>query len=244
MDTYGGTTTCRPLLTRRLGAAASSQDRSLFGSNRASLVEAVMSHWVLVPEGRLDFEWLRRLSVVADAQVSSAPPFGAVFGIVPTKDAAVTHVVDHLRRLRTRIAALVDGDPAGDGYVRNLLHLTMPPDRVLQWQPGAEIEDVVVWIVEGGGGAALSAAVTELAPWVSVSTVEELRAALKSKCRPGGIKDDLLAHEALATVIAAHQGCRDRTTALCDALVAAVQQTPHLMLQPGTSGATVRVNLC
>jgi putative ATP-dependent endonuclease of the OLD family len=246
MDSVGGATSCRPLVESALSPDASSKDRALFVTNRGALVEALMSAWVLVPEGRLDFEWLRRLSFVADAQASDAPPFGAVFGILPTKDAAIEHTVEQVKRLRRRVAAVVDGDQAGDGYASRLLSLRPDarPDVVIQWSQVVDIEDVVLWVLEGGGTEAVDAVVADLSRWVPMSSSADLRSALHRTHKDGGLKDDLLAHEALTAVIAESLGCLKRAVDVLNACVSIVQAREHPLTQQSGTASLVRVRLC
>ena len=53
-----GTLTSVPLLTSTLPAATPNSVRKLFQVNRCETIEAVMHDFVLIPEGRTDYEWL------------------------------------------------------------------------------------------------------------------------------------------------------------------------------------------
>ena len=57
-----GTLTAKPLLARPLGQDAINAIRRLYQINRVETATAVMSEFVLVPEGKLDFDWLSLLT--------------------------------------------------------------------------------------------------------------------------------------------------------------------------------------
>src|SRR5690606_11454040 len=61
-----GVLEARPLLAQPLGQDATNAMRKLFQINRVETATAVMSEFVLVPEGRFDFDWLTLLQRVAD----------------------------------------------------------------------------------------------------------------------------------------------------------------------------------
>lgn len=135
----------------------------LYTDQRTRLVEALMFPRVLVPEGRIDFEWLRLLLDVAETgnrtlhgEQSSVPPFGSVVGVVPTRDSAVRVTFERLRTLHDHVGVLVDGDDAGNGYVTELLASSPTPRCVMQWPVDWEIEDAVRWTLEADALVLLS----------------------------------------------------------------------------------------
>ena len=54
-------------------------------------------------------------------------PFGTVFGIAPTHDGCVLDTVEKIKDIRSGVVVLVDGDTAGDEYVKTLLKATESP---------------------------------------------------------------------------------------------------------------------
>jgi putative ATP-dependent endonuclease of OLD family len=219
-----------PFLAQPLKTSASNNERKLFIQNRSRVVSALMLPFVLVPEGRFDAEWLCRFAEVADSQMTNTTPFSAVFGIVPTENASVVFTASKLVPLRSRLMALVDGDSAGDGYVTNLLANTPPPRAIFQLPAGWTIEDVVRWILEPGGAAVLANLKTELTGF-SFSTLDELNVLLKTvndqKSKTAGLKEDVLAHEAIIGILDLDPSCRARVVEFCEALVCAATGASH-----------------
>ena len=82
-----GKKTVSPLLGGKVPPTAKNGIRKLFQDFREDFIEALMYRVVLVPEGRMDVEWLRAFSRCASARtddsddVASLPPFATVFGI-------------------------------------------------------------------------------------------------------------------------------------------------------------------
>jgi hypothetical protein len=145
-----------------LPPTATQTARKLFHNERTRVIEALMHHRVLIPEGRGDREWLRLLCDLAetgDAAFGVPPadnaPFGAVVGVVPTPDSAVAETFRLLGHLRGGFIALVDGDAAGKTKVMELVAMASPPEIILQWQDGWEIEDAIAWILAADAPAAM-----------------------------------------------------------------------------------------
>ena len=110
----GGILTSTPLLEGPLPATASQSARKLVQEDRARVVAALMHHRILVPEGRTEYEWLRIFADVVEtspAEFGASPrevaPFGAVIGVVPTHNSAVSETCERLGRLRDGVIALV-----------------------------------------------------------------------------------------------------------------------------------------
>ena len=219
LDCRSAGTTSTPLLSRPLDASASNATRKLCHDDRPRVIEALMQHCVLIPEGRSEHEWFRLLVDVLetgeqalDIGASDTPPFGTVVGVIPTHDSAVAETFDTLRRLRSGLVPLLDGDGAGNTTVDRLCAAEQSPDLVLQWREGWAIEDAVVWILKGAESEALS----ELQERIErkFSSVDEFLKLLKIQTGPGRLKSDYLAYEEVARVIGRHTGCRDRAVKL------------------------------
>lgn len=212
-----------PFIARPLDAAASNAMRKLCHDDRPRVIEALMHHRVLVPEGRSEYEWLRLLSDVLETgdhalepSGSGAPSFGTVVGVVPTHDSAVEETFCTLQRLRGGLVLLVDGDGAGDAKINQLQALETPPELILQWRSEWAIEDAIGWILSGGAGETLE----ELRGRIDreFATVDDLIALFKIKTGAGRLKTDYLAYENVVAVIGNHTGCRKRAEALLEAL--------------------------
>jgi DNA primase len=111
---------------------------------------------------------------------------------------------------------LVDGDTAGDEYVKTLLKATKPPEHIVQWPSGAEIEDVVGWVL-GNEQSLVQAIQTEMP--TAPATVPEIVAWLKKPTKEQGAKTDLLAYEAVASGILMSAKAKSRARNLLGAFV-------------------------
>ena len=144
-----------PMLPAPLDGNATNARRKLFGDDRARLVEALMHHRVLIPEGRSEYEWFRLLSdvletgdIALDAADADTPAFGTVIGVVPTHDGAVAEVYDALRTLRRGLVPFVDGDDAGVSKIDQVHGCNPMPDLILRWRDGWTMEDAIGWILK------------------------------------------------------------------------------------------------
>jgi putative ATP-dependent endonuclease of OLD family len=151
IDRAGGKLKATPMLAEGLTPAATSVQRKLYLDDRARIVDALMHHRVLVPEGRGDHEWLRLLSDVVEtgehafgAPPDDVAPFGAVVGIVPTHSSQVQSTYEELRRLHRGVVPLVDGDGEGQTKLAGLLKSNPAPATILTWRAGWEIEDAIM----------------------------------------------------------------------------------------------------
>jgi len=217
-----GVLSTMPLLDAALPVATPNGVRKLFQLNRVDTIAALMHDAVLVPEGRIDFEWLKLLVRAVDLSQDWTPAgecrFGAYIGLIPTHDAAVEATVTALQRLHPRIATLVDGDSDGQGYAARLANLTPGPAVIVRWPDGWMIEDVVGWILNADAEAALQALAKVIAP--AAASILELVARMKSEDRAeGGLKQDQVTYEALADVLGELEPCCRRARGLLNALV-------------------------
>lgn len=200
----------------------------LYTDHRARLVEALMFPRVLIPEGRIDFEWLRLLLDVAETgertlhdHQSPVPPFGSIVGVIPTRDSAVQITFKRLRALHDHVGVLVDGDAAGKSYVSDLIACNPMPCCVIQWPNDWTIEDAVCWTLE--------ADVTNLLSEINVRlnrefhSLDELVMALKNtNGQTGGLKSHYMAHEDIAGAMRKSHLCVQRVEKLLETLTRAM----------------------
>ena len=176
---------------------------------------------VNIPEGLYDHDWLRLLLRAVDLGEDWSPNtecrFGSQMGIVPTHDAAVEVTARELGRLHPRVVALVDGDGPGKTYAETLDVAETPPSVILRWPDDWMIEDVIGWVLDADGAAALA----EIQPIIAPAPIDiaDLVARLKSKDRSAnGHKGDHLVYEAVATAIGVRQNCRARARMVLNAI--------------------------
>lgn len=217
----------------------------LYTDHRVRLVEALMFPRVLIPEGRIDFEWLRLLLDVAETgertlayNQSFIPPFGSLVGVVPTRDSAVKVTFDRLRNLHDHVGVLVDGDSAGDSYVTEILACNPKPCCVIQWPTGWTIEDAVRWTIDADSGL-LSEINIRLDR--QFASLDDLVDALKNTSgQAGGLKSHYMAHEDIAGVMRKSAPCVRRAELLLEALTRAMlgqlDGFQHLELDQTRSG--------
>lgn len=199
-----------PFLEAPLPREAQAWERKFFQLSRVEVMSSLMYPHVLVPEGRADYFILRtvlRAVVMGDgwnAEMEHA--FGLDIGIVPTEDAKVAEIYSKLSRLHGAVCCLVDGDAAGAGYIKTLNGMKFPPRVIIQWDTGAEIEDVVGWMLEvvDQNGMAELARITE----PPVEDVAGVVGYLKTK------KMDIVAYELVADVISRQGTCLERAKEL------------------------------
>ncbi len=215
-----GVLTSVPLLTATLPVATPNSVRKLFQVNRIETIAAVMHEFILVPEGRTDYEWLGLLVRAVDLHQTWAAAdecrFDSFIGVISTHDGAVVRTVVAMTSLHPRVLAMVDGDAEGVGYAADLVAAGAPNSGVIfRWADGQMLEDVVGWIVDADADACLAAIVLDPPP----ATVTELVARLKSEVRAAhGLKKDTSSYELIAGAIGATEACCARARSLLNAI--------------------------
>lgn len=214
---HDGVLSAEPFLETPLPAAAQNWQRKFFQHSRVDVLGALMQPYLLVPEGRADFQLLR--SILKPLMMTSgwvdtmSRPFGIEVGVVPTEDAKVVETHQLMARLHRHVSCLVDGDGEGLLYVARLKAAPTPPAAVIRWNDGAMIEDAVGWILSADEAAAI-VKLTELSQ-VPPTTAADVVAYLKAK------KMDIIAYELVAEAIATTPGCRARAADLLSGLACA-----------------------
>lgn len=221
-----------PLLKNTLPSSSRNGVRKLFQESRQPFIEALMHRFVLVPEGRMDAEWFKLLSLIAitDQELGSCAepvPFGTVFGIVPTHDACVVETIERIGDIRSGVVALVDGDGAGDGYLKSLLKAPRPPEHVVHWPVGWEIEDVIGWVL--GGEENLVPLIQAEMP-AAPPTIAEIVTWIKTRPNEKGAKADILAYEAITAALLTSSSAKSRVRSLLATLVDLTSEKPSSQL--------------
>lgn len=229
-----------PMLKVPLPASAKNGIRKLFQENLQAFVEALMHRFVLVPEGRTDAEWLKLLASCADSGqdlelCGNSPLFRTMFGIVPTHDACVVDTVQKIKDIRGDVIALVDGDKAGDDYLKALVGTSQPPENIVQWPAGLAMEDVVGWIL--GKDQKLVKAIQADVP-SAPGLVPDIVAWLKKSSSEKGAKTDFLVHEAIGAAVAVSEEAKPRVCSLIEAFVELTSGKPTSKLVSADSGRT------
>lgn len=216
-----------PRLTNPLKPDDPNAIRKLMRDYRLDLVDAIMHNKCLIPEGRIDFEWLTlliRIAEISSTKVHSEDesPFSSLVGIVKTHDSAVVETYKRIKKIKNNVIPILDGDKAGDQYIKSLLKCEHPPERIIQWPENWIIEDIIGWIIEGDNRAlskinALNHIESDL---ISVSDLVDR---LKTPDRAiGGLKNNYLSYDDIASEISELSGCVDRTLKLLSSLLSAI----------------------
>ena len=219
---HDGELDVRPLLAQPLRQDAINAVRKLYQINRVETATAMMSEFILVPEGRFDFDWLRLLLRVAELDRESEEPclFGVRIGVVPTSDAKVRETCEALSKAHPKIVALVDGDADGARYADLLDEAGAGANKVLLWPVGWTIEDTIGWIIEANDTGVMALLNQDLDP--APGDRATLIARLKSVDRTQhGLKGDGVVYEIIANALSERPQCRARTRALLHALAQA-----------------------
>jgi hypothetical protein len=228
-----GSLTAKRLLQRPLGQEATNAIRKLFQINRTETAAAMMSECILVPEGKLDFDWLTVLTRVVELDRESEEPclFGVRVGLIPTTDVRMRETCEALSKAHPHIVALVDGDGDGALYAANLRDPAAGVEKVLCWPDQWTIEDVIGWIVGADETPVMARLNRDLA--VAPGTLAAMVAALKSLDRgQNRLKGDLVAYEIIANALSDHPHCIQRARTVLNAIaqVCAGEATPHFVV--------------
>lgn len=238
-----GVLTGKPMLEKSLGQQATNAVRKLFQINRIDTAAAMMSEFVLVPEGRFDFDWLNLLMRVVDLGPESAEPchFGIRVGVIPTSDAKVKETCETLARAHPWVCALVDGDAEGAGYTQDLSSAPVHVRRVLRWPNGWTIEDVVGWIIAVDEAAVMARLNVDLAvaPGDSATLVARLRC--DDRYVAEHLKGDLVAYEIVANALAERALCVGRARLVLHAIAQACAGTPTPHFEAAAAGDALRM---
>ena len=208
------------LLTPTLTANTPNSVRKLFQVNRIETIAALMHEFVLVPEGRTDYEWIRLLVRAVDLHQSWAAVdecrFDAFVGVIPTHDGAVLRTVDAMAPLHPRVVAIVDGDAEGRGYAAALSAAGSPNSGVIiRWASGQMLEDTIGWIIEADATACLAAIQIDSPPATSADLVTRMKSENRNE---GGFKKDTSSYESIAAAIGANEACCARARSLLNAI--------------------------
>jgi energy-coupling factor transporter ATP-binding protein EcfA2 len=237
-----GTLTAKPMLERPLEQEATNTMRKLFQINRIETANAMMSEYVLVPEGKFDFDWLTVLmrAVELDQRSAEICLFGVRIGLIPTNEARMKETCEALSKAHPYVSALVDGDSDGDRYSNDLRNPNVGVRKVLRWPDGWTIEDVVGWILEVDEAEVVRRINRDLA--VAPRDRATLVARLKSEDRSRyGLKGDLVAYEIVANALAVRPLCVDRARTVLHAMAQACAGEPTHLFEEVEAGPVPRL---
>jgi putative ATP-dependent endonuclease of the OLD family len=226
-----GQVRAEPFFSNQLDANARSWERKFFYTNRIEVLEALMQPCVLVPEGRSEHRLitilLRSLTVRRGWSTARNRPFPLEVGLLPTEDANVIEISKRMSRLHPRVGCLVDGDAAGIEYVRHLMLARPAPRFIVRWNDGAELEDVLGWLIHADSSA------VEQIEGQHGKTIDETIARLKAN------KNDPILYESFSEAISGNEACSIRAAELFDGLADACRGTPSHLFAIDANGVFV-----
>lgn len=142
----GGNIHANPLRTEPIRAISSNSVRKLYVIQRPAFYEALMGSAILVPEGAYDYEWLSLWQRAAQASPESSSTLRPVT-IIPTFD-SIVETYQEVARIRPDAVPIIDGDEAGDSYIKQLLSDEPRPQTLIQLGQNAAVECLSAWILE------------------------------------------------------------------------------------------------
>lgn len=124
----------------------------LYTLHRAAICEALMHQTIIVPEGPTEYHWLRalfrlRLSIEGWDKACGTDADKQAIGLIPTPDSHVVTIYERFQPLLPKVVPLVDGDAAGDGYVKSLIKLTAAPLMIIQLAKDCCLESLLAWLL-------------------------------------------------------------------------------------------------
>jgi len=123
----------------------------LFTIYRAEICNALMNRIVLIPEGITEFMWfnsLLRSCVTAEGwKESDDKKTPQTIAIMPTQNSHVVTTYDYFQTYVEHLAPIVDGDDAGNEYVKSLKKASKTPKIIFQLPDDWSVENLIAWIV-------------------------------------------------------------------------------------------------
>ncbi len=185
----------------------------LFTLHRSDVCEALMHPLVVVPEGSVDFRWLRLLQrTCSAAAIAETAPLPRI-GVLPTQDAQVVATYRKFWPSGPSFLPLVDGDTDGCRYRDELLALEHPPEHILQLANGADFETLIAWILSPEGDSDWRA-LDELLGGLAEQSVNALAVTLRTQKTRWDLQEEL------ALMIAANPSSAKRAAAFLRSLAA------------------------
>lgn len=218
LENKAGVLIARPLMPSPLDADDTNAVRQLIQWQRSDAINALMHDRLLIPEGKTDCNWIKKLCAGLEVHQDKDPGqghlFSALIGVFPTSNAHVLQVSEVMSKAHSSVFCLVDGDQAGKDYIANLKALSQPPIRALKWPEDWTIEDVI--------GSLLKADESVFLPQIKLlsgdNTLVDIDAFIVQILKGGG-KGDYLLHEQIVQLLFTSQSGINAVSALISALI-------------------------
>lgn len=240
LSNVNGELNALPLIDKPLDQFASNGIRKLLFDNRLQVVEAVMCSRILIPEGRIDYEFLRLLSEAMDkSEVSEIGgdfsteitpySFASVVGIIPTHNSQIKETYDVLSNVHACCSVLVDGDKPGDKYIAEIMSMVTPPKIIIQWPFGWFIEDVILWVLTENTDNIFDK--LKSIDGVLSSTLDEFKFEIKKErgiSSGVALKGNYMFYEALVSLICSNEPCLKNARKLMNSMVEVLYEGKYI----------------
>ncbi|MDV4169687.1 ATP-dependent nuclease [Rhodovulum sp. FJ3] len=240
VDNKDGQMSVSPL-SKTAPAGPSNHKQHLFFAWRQKLIAALMHQRVLIPEGISDVAWLETLQTALELRQSWNSPedeqskFATFVGVVPTDDAKISETHEVVKRVHHHCAILVDGDPAGRGYLTELNAADPSPSVAIIWPTGWKIEHVVTWVAEAN--------IAQVLPQLAEANASEIRDAAELSAFLESRKSYAPTQEITSAILMGEAACRKRAAqllnALCNILLDPSAQSSPLFVRETEDGAAM-----
>lgn len=154
LSNKNGSLFSKPFRDSTLTSTATQAQRKIFIDDRNIFIKSLLYPNIIIPEGRIDFEWISKLILITESneaynlkqqQVNS---FGTMFGIVPTHNANIIDTYKELACFNKNMIFIVDGDAQGNTYITNIKNEVSDPVIVIQWGNSFTMEDIIGYILK------------------------------------------------------------------------------------------------
>lgn len=236
-----GIMTSKILSPKPLTRTSNNVERRLLQTGLSETVTALMHPFLLVPEGRIDRDYLDLIAshmtaAYTTGMVDSA--FGTRVGIVATPDSRMRDTLNILGDVHGQASCLVDGDAGGDAHITEVL--VQPQLKAIVQLPNDwTIEHVIGWIIEADPTVLTDPELVEAGLPADPTDAVTL---LSQNTNTGGMKGELVIMESLVSVLSQSRHCRNRMKLFLDALLAAMTQkgagSPNLTVHHATTEHT------
>lgn len=196
----------KPFRENLLTNDASNAQRKIFIDNRDIFIKSLLYPNIIIPEGRIDYEWLSKIILIAESNEAynlkqpQNNTFGSLFSVVPTHEATLIITYRELSCFKKNIIFLVDGDDQGNTYISNIKAEITEPVTIIQWGDSFTMEDIITYILKADEQAVIQL----LRDFVdeSINNFDEFISKLKNE-----YKGNYLLHLEIASIIRNNSNC-------------------------------------
>ena len=225
LENNAGVLSARPLMQKPLEANDTNPVRQLIQWQRSDAINALMHERLLIPEGKADCNWIKKLCIGLELHQEQALDNGHLFstliGVFPTDSAKVVEVSKVMSAAHANVFCLVDGDQAGTDYITKLMALAQPPKIALRWPNSWTIEDVIGSLLKADEAAFLP----QIKTITAGNTLANIDAFITQVLKERG-KGDYLLHEQIVQLLFTTQAGINAVSALLSSLIDATKPTP------------------